>query len=299
MTCGLKLRRFRPISQTRKAHPGRPPLNSRRYVQILVFRVTLAVLALLVAARAGHEQRGNVNAWPLAALFAASAAALAVWPLIMPGRTRTLASYSLASSFYIAGMFLLPPAALAAVVCFSITLAELIRAVRAYRIVFDLSTAILAYVAPALLFSLGPRPAEIMFHPAARAGLELMIAGSAVILHLLLRSVAMRLEHGVETPRWGAFQGPGLIEAIYGLVLSVTILVLGRIHPALLGVVYVELGITTWLVRRYNGYLADLRRAAEGPKRRLKEIGERAGDKPRREEEQERFRWGRRAGGSR
>lgn len=274
-------------------------MNSRRYIQIVVFRVTLAVLALLVAARAGHEQRSTPHAWPLAALFAASAAALAIWPLIMPGRQRTLASYSLASAFYIAGMFLLPPAALTIVVCFSITLSELIRGVRAYRIVFGLSTAIIAYVAPALLFSLGPRPAEIMFHPAARATLELMIAASAVILHLLLRSVSMRLEHEEETPRWGAFEGPGLIEAIYGLVLSVTILVLGRIHPGLLAVVYVELGITTWLVRRYNGYLADLRRAAEGPKRRLKEIGERATDRSKAEEEQERFRWGRRAGGGR
>ena len=39
--------------------------------------------------------------------------------------------------------------------------------------------------------------------------------------------------------------------------------------------------------------------AAEGPKRRLKEIGERATDRSKAEEEQERFRWGRRAGGGR
>jgi hypothetical protein len=279
---------------------GGAPLNSRRYIQIVVFRVTLAVLALLVAARAGHEQRSTLPAWPLAALFAASAAALAIWPLIVPGRNRVLATYSLAPAFFIAGMFLLPPAALTAAVCFAITLSELIRGVRAYRIVFNLSAAILAYVAPALLFSLGPRPAEYMFQPAARAGLELMIAASAVILYLLLRSVALRLEHGHDTPRWGAFEGPGLIEAIYGLVLSVTILVLTRIHPALLGVVYVELGITTWLVRRYRAYVMELRRQAEGPRRRLKQIGQRATDAARKEEEElePRFRW-RRAQGSR
>ena len=262
----------------------------------MVFRVTLAVLALLVAARAGHEQRSAIPPWPLAALFAASAAALAIWPLIVPARPRVLAPHSLAPAFYIAGMFLLPPAALTAAIGFAVTLSDLIRAVRAYRIVFNLSSAILSYVAPALLFSLGPRPAEMMFHPAARAALELMIAASAVTLHLLLRSVALRLEHGEDTPRWGAFEGPTLIEAIYGLVLSVTILVLGRIHPALLSVVYVQLGITTWLVRRYRTYVVELREEAEKPKRRLKAIGERATDGARKED---RPRWWRRASGTR
>lgn len=264
----------------------------------MIFRVTLAVLALLIAARAGHEQQSSLPAWPLAALFAASAAALAIWPLIVPGRGRVLAPHSLSSAFYIAGMFLLPPAGLTVVVGFAITLSELLRGVRAYRIVFNLSSAILAYVAPALLFSLGPRPAEIMFHPGARAALELMIAASAVILHLLLRSVALRLEHGDDTPRWGAFEGPGLIEAIYGLVLSVTIIVLTRIHPALLGVVYVQLAITTWLVRRYRIFVVQLRAEADAPKRRLKAIGERASDEARKAAEGQRWRWGR-AGGSR
>ncbi|MGE5178861.1 MAG: hypothetical protein ACM3PF_07210 [Bacteroidota bacterium] len=280
----------RPLRQ------GGAPLISRRYVQIVLFRVMLAVFALLVAARAGHEQKSAVPAWPLAALFAASAAALAIWPLIMPGRNRTLASYSVAPAFYIAGMFLLPPAMLTAAICFAITLSELIRGVRAYRIVFNLSTAILAYVAPALLFELGPRPAEILFHPAERAALELMIAASAVILYLLFRSVALRLEQGDETPRWGAFEGPGLVEAIYGLVLSVTVLVLARIHPALLAVVYVQLGITWWLVRRYRIYVRDLRHEAEGPKRRLKVLGERASDGMGQEVEEPRFRWGRARG---
>ncbi|HEU4764310.1 MAG TPA: hypothetical protein VFT93_01525 [Candidatus Eisenbacteria bacterium] len=263
----------------------------------MLFRVTLAVLALLIAARAGHEQRSQLPAWPLAALFAATAAALAIWPLLVPSRPRILAPHSLAPAFYIAGMFLLPPAALVAMIAFAITLSDLIRGIRAYRIVFDLSIAILAYVAPALLFSLGPRPAEIMFQPAARAGLELMIAASAVTLHLLLRSVALRLEHGEETPRWGAFEGATLIEAIYGLVLSVTILVLARIHPALLAVVYVQLGITTWLVRRYRAYVVELREEAERPKRRLKAIGERSSDGARREDAG-RW-WGKRASGSR
>jgi len=139
-----------------------------------------------------------------------------------------------------------------------------------------------------------------MFHPAARATLELLIAASAVTLHLLLKSVALRLELGEDTPRWGAFEGPTLIEAIYCLVLSVTILVLTRIHPALLLVVYIELAITTWLVWGYRVYVMELRKEAEGPRRRLKEIGERASDSARKNEvEAMRWRWGKRAGGSR
>jgi hypothetical protein len=262
-------------------------LISRRYIQIVLFRVTLAVLALLVAARASHEQQASIVSWPLAALFAASAAALSLWPLMVPGRGRTLVPCSLGPAFYMAGMFLISPAALTAVIAFSITLADLIRGVRAYRIVFRLSAATLAYVAPALFFSLGPRQSDIMFHPAARAALELVIASAAVILYLLLRSIEMRLEQGVETPRWGAFQGSSLLESVYALVLSVTILVLARIYPALLGVVYMQIGITAWFVRRYSVYVVELRNEAEGPKRRLKIIGTRAGDQKQVAEEQE------------
>ena len=260
---------------------------SRRYIQIVLFRVTLAVLALLVAARAGHEQHASIVSWPLAFLFAASAAALSLWPLMVPGRGRTLVPCSIGPAFYMAGMFLISPAALTGVIAFSITLSDLIRGVRAYRIVSRLSACMLAYVAPALFFSLGPRQSDIMFHPAARAALELVIASAAVILYLLLRSIEMRLEQGVETPRWGAFQGPSLLESVYALVLSVTILVLARIYPALLGVVYMQIGITAWFVRRYSTYVVELRNEAEGPKRRLKVIGTRATDQKQVSEKEE------------
>ena len=196
-------------------------------------------------------------------MFAASAAALAIWPLIVPGRNKTLVSYSLAPAFFLAGMFVLPPAGLMLTVCFAVTLAGMIRGARTYRIVFQVSTAILAYVAPALLFDLGPRPGEFVLHPAARAGLELMIAASAVAFQLLLRSINMRLEQGHATPRWGVFSGAPLVEAVWGLVLSVTILVLTRIHPGFLGVVLLEIGITWWLVRRYRLYVTDLRLEVE------------------------------------
>jgi len=273
---------------------GAKPLISGRYIQIVLFRLALAVTALLVAARAGHEQKSTLPAWPLAALFAATAAALAIWPLLVPGRNRSLVTYTLSSAFFIAGMFLLPPAALTAVICFAVILSDLFRGVRSYRIVFNLSASLVAYVAPALLFSLGPRQSEIMFHPAARAGLELMIAASSVLLYLLLRSVALRLEHGADTPRWGAFEGPTLVESIYGLVLSVSILVLTRIHPALLAIVYVELMITAWFVRRFRMVVVELRREADGPRRRLKQLGTRATDAKQQaeaEKEESRYPW--------
>lgn len=235
-------------------------LNPRRYLQLFAFRTALAVASLLLAAIAGHENRGSGPVWQLAAVFAATAAALLIWPLIVPGRNRTLVTYSLASAFFLAGMFLLPPAALVIVVAFSVTLAGLLKGARAYRIVFHLASAILAYVGPALAFRLGPRPTDLDFFPALRSGLELMIAAFAIVLHLLIRSIAMRLEQGHDTPRWGAFGGPALVEAVYGLVLSVSILVLTRIHPLLLGVVYLEIGITAWFVHRYRIYVTDLRR---------------------------------------
>ena len=63
----------------------------------------------------------------------------------------------------------------------------------------------------------------------------------------------------------------------------------------LLGVVYVEFGITAWFVRRYRTVVVELRREAEGPRRRLKVIGERASDRAS-VEAVPRFRWGRAKG---
>lgn len=248
-----------------EARPRRHPISfsTRQYAQIVFFRVFLLLLALLVAARAAHEYRAPQSAWPLASIFAAIAAALAIWPLIVPGRNKTLVTYSLSSAFFLAGMYLLPPAALMLTVCFAVSLAGMLRGARAYRIAFQVSSAVLAYVAPALLFDLGPRPGEFVFNPAGRAGLELMIATSAVAFHLLMRSIDLRLEKRALTPRWGAFSGPPLVEAVWGLVLSVTILVLTRLHPAFLAAVLLEIGITAWFVRRYRIYVTDLRREVE------------------------------------
>jgi hypothetical protein len=234
--------------------------DSLRYIRIVIFRVSLAVLALLTASWAGHMYTGEGSVWLLTSLFAASAAGFLTWPLVVPSSNRTMSVYSLGYAFLLAGIFLLPPAELVVTITFALTLAGLLTGTRAYRTVFQLSTTILAFVGFSLVFRLGPSPSEILFKPALRAGLETMIAAAALVLLLLIRSIALRIEQGEKTPRWGAFQPQALVEAVYCLVYSVSIIVLARIHLALLAVVYVEIAMTRWFFHRYRAY-------AFGPKR--------------------------------
>src|SRR2546428_609737 len=72
----------------------------------------------------------------------------------------------------------------------------------------------------ALFFRLGPQPTDFMFHPAPRAGLELLIAGAALVTLLIIRSVALRVEQGDRAPHWGAFQKTAIIESILCLAFS-------------------------------------------------------------------------------
>jgi len=237
----------------------------RRYISIVTYRVCLAVLALMTAAWAGHLFRQPGNVWFLASVLAASASALLIWPMVVPAKNRTMSVYSLGHAFLLAGIFLLPPAALVVTIAFAITLAGLVNGTRAYRTVFQLSSAILAYGGFALVFRLGPSPSEILFLPALRAYLELMIAASAIVMLFTIRSIALRLEQGEETPRWGAFQPAALVEAVFSLVFCVSITVLARIHLALLGVVYVEIGIMLWFLHRYRVFALGPKRIPETP----------------------------------
>ena len=225
--------------------------------------MTLAVLALIVAARAAHEFRGTPNVWLLASLFGASAAALFVWPLLVPSKERTWRTYSLAPAFYLAGMFLMPPAALVLCVAYSILLAGVVAGTRGYRLITQLSLAVIAYGGFSLVFDLAPRPSDYLLQAAPRAALEVAIAAAASMTMLILRSIVLRLEHGGESPRWGSFQAPALVEALYCLVLSVSITVLARIHLALLGVIYLEIAIAWWFMHRYRSYLKDVNRLGD------------------------------------
>jgi len=85
--------------------------------------------------------------------------------------------------------------------------------------------------------------------------MELLLGAVVLIAQLLLRSIAIRLERGDETPHWGAFQPQAIVEALYCLALAVPISVLARIHLALLAVVYLYVGFTWWFMERYRRHM--------------------------------------------
>ncbi|HEU4334373.1 MAG TPA: hypothetical protein VFT32_07760 [Candidatus Eisenbacteria bacterium] len=238
-------------------------LEAKRYLTLLIVRVLLVVTALVIAARAAHSFRSVGNVWLLAAIFATSAAAFFIWPILVPSKQRTWRTYSLGPAFFLAGMFLLPPAALVLSIAYAVTLAGIVAGTRGYRILTQLALAVIAYGGFSLVFDLGPRSSDYLLAPAPRAALEVAIAAAASITMLLLRSIVLRLEHGAESPNWGSFQTPALVEGLYCLVLSVALTILTRIHLGLLAVVYLEIGITWWFVRSYRSYLQDVNRLGE------------------------------------
>lgn len=240
-----------------------PDLDIRRYTALVTTRVILVILALVVAARAAHEFRGTPNIWLVASLFASTSAALFIWPILVPSKERTWRTYSLGPAFFLSGMFLLPPAALVVSVVYAVLLAGIVVGTRGYRLLTQLSLAVIAYGGFSLVFDLAPRPSDYLLQPAPRAALEVAIATAASMTMLLLRSIVLRVEHGHASPNWGSFQGPAIVEALYCLVLSVSITVLARIHLALLSVVYLEIAIAWWFVHRYRAYLHDMDRLGE------------------------------------
>jgi hypothetical protein len=225
--------------------------------------VLLAVAAIVIAARAAHEFRVTPNVWLLSSLFATSAAALFIWPLLVPSKQRTWRTYSLGPAFFLSGMFLLPPAALVLTVTYSIALAGIVVGTRGYRLITQLALAVIAYGGFSLVFDLAPRPGDYLLQAAPRAALEVAIAAAASILMLLLRSVVLRLEHGSAIPHWGSFQTSAIVESLYCLVLSISITILARIHVALLGVIYLEIAIAWWFVHRYRAYMHDVNRLGD------------------------------------
>jgi hypothetical protein len=181
--------------------------------------------------------------------------------MVVPTR-RGSSVYSLGSSFLLASMFLLPTGPLVAVVAFSICLAGVYTGARSHRIFFDLSLAVLFYGGASILLHLPPRPTDAQIPHLTLAAIETLLAAGVVIAQLLVRSVALRLARGPETPHWGAFRSQAVIEALYCVVLAVTISLLTRLHPALLILVYAEVGITMWFLSRYRRRLRDVTQAA-------------------------------------
>ena len=229
-------------------------VDGRRYTQIVVFRVVIAVLALLTAARAGHEFRDNGSVWLTTSILAAGASATLIWPLLVPGRNRTMSVYSFGSAFFCAAMFLLPPAALVVAIAFAVTLAGLLAGARPYRILHNLSVAVLTFAGFAIYFDLGPRSSDYLVAPAARVGLEVMISTAALVTLLLIRSIAIRIEQGERAPHWGAFQGAAMTEAVLAICFASSIVVLARIHLALVAVALTEMALVAWFLHRYRVY---------------------------------------------
>jgi hypothetical protein len=231
------------------------------YVALVSFRVLVALAAVFVAGWAAHELRASTGTWLLAVLFAGSASVLFIRPMVVPTRLGS-APYSLGPSFLLASMFLLPAGPLVAVVAFSISLAGVYVGERFHRLFFNLSLGVVVYGGTSLLLRLAPNPVDVRMPYLTVAGVEALLAASVLVAQLLFHSIAMRLARGAETPHWGAFRSQALIEGLYCVALAVTISLLTRLHPALLVLVYAEIGIVMWFLSRYRRRLRDLSDAA-------------------------------------
>ena len=140
--------------------------SAGRYIQVVGFRVALAVVAILIAAIAGHQRSGN---GPVGSSLRCSrwrGAACLLWPLIVPARHRAMSVYTVGPAFFLAGMFLLPPGPLVLAIAFAVALSGLLQGTRAYRVVFQLSSYVAVFGGFALLLDLGPRSSDFMFQPA-------------------------------------------------------------------------------------------------------------------------------------
>ena len=244
------------------------PKSAGQYVQLVSYRVAIAVLAILTGAWAMHERGSGGSVWLLASIIAVAACAALVWPLVVPARDRTMNVYTIGPAFFIAGMFLLPPRALVLVIAFAVSLAGLLRGDRAYRTAFRLTSMVFVFVGFAIHFRLSPQASDLLFHPAPRVALEMAIGAAALTALLIVRSIELRLEHGPgHTPHWGAFQKPAIMEAGLCLAFSATTIVLARVHTGFLAVVGFEMAMVWWFLHRYAAYTAGLARVTDRRKK--------------------------------
>ncbi len=230
----------------------------RRYFTSLLYRLALALLAMMLSVRAIYALEGGVKAWFLAGLFGLSAAALQVRPLLVPNPGRGSDVYSPALAFFLAGLYLIPAGPLVVSIAFAIALAGLINGTRPHKILLQLSVTTLAFGACSYFLKLGPKSGDPPVPPPELVAMEVLLGAVVLIALLVLRSIAIRLERGYEAPHWGAFQSHVMIEGLYCLALAVPISVLARIHLALLIVVYLYVGFTWWFMDRYRQQLRAL-----------------------------------------
>jgi len=230
-------------------------MDRRRYFISLFFRMSLIVLALMFAVRATYVFEGSVRAWCLAGLFGLSAAALQIRPMLVPSLGRPSAVYTPGPAFFLAGLFLVPAGPLVTCIAFALGLSGLVTATRPHKILLNLSIAVLAYGSCSYYLKLGAGSMGPAVPPPELIAEELLLGAVVLIAQLLVRSLAIRLERGDESPHWGAFQPQAVTEALFCLALSVPISVLARIHVALLAVVYLYVGLTWWFMDRFRQHL--------------------------------------------
>ncbi len=230
----------------------------RRYFISLLYRLSLIVLALMLSVRAIYTFEGDVRAWCLAGLFGLSAAALQIRPMLVPTPGRGSTVLSPATAFFLAALFLVPAGPLVAAIAFAVALSGLLNGTRPHKMLLQLSVTILAFGACSYFLKLGPKNGDPMVPPPELVGLEVLVGVVVLIAQLALRSIAIRLERGEESPHWGAFQPHAIVEALYCLALAVPISVLARIHLALLAVVYVYVGFTWWFMERYRKHVREV-----------------------------------------
>ena len=239
-------------------------MDRRRYLISLTFRLVLILLAFLVSVCALYIGRGGVRDWILAIVLGISAAALQIRPLVVPRANNGTALYSLGPAFFLAGLFLLPPGPLVASVGFAIALSGIVTGVRPHKLLFTLALSLLTYGAFNLFLRLGPREGTIPIPTPDMIGAESLVCIALLTSQLLVRSIAIRLERGDQTPHWGAFQRSVLLESAYCIALSVLISVLARIHVALIVFAYAQIALTWTFVERYRRHVRSLTGAAAG-----------------------------------
>ena len=235
----------------------------RRYFTSLIFRLALAVLAMMLSVRAVYAQDGTRASWLLAGLLGLSAAALQIRPMLVPSPGKASSVLSAAPAFLLAGLFLVPAGPLVAAIAFAVALSGLVNGTRPHKMLLQLSLSILAYGGCSYLLKLGPKSGDPLVPPPELVGMEVLVCATVLIAQLVLRSIAVRLERGDEAPHWGAFQPFTIVEAVYCVALSVPISVLARIHLALLSVVYVYVGLTCWFLDRYRKHIRVITEEAE------------------------------------
>ena len=236
----------------------------RRYLSSLLFRLALALLAMMLSTRAIYAFEGGTRAWILAGIFGLTAAALQIRPMLIPSPGKASTVCTPAPAFFLAALYLIPAGPLVAAIAFAVALSGLVTGTRPHKILLQLSITVLAFGACSYFLKLGPRGDDPLVPPPDLVGTEILLGAVVLIAQLVLRSIAVRLERGYEAPHWGAFQPPALIEGIYCLALSVPISVLARIHLALLAVVYLYVGFTWWFTERYRQHLRILSQEPEG-----------------------------------